>query len=355
MEKKEQMKKEEFITLIHDVVKEALKEMGAVETRKGVVFETPETKAEEIEKLSPEEKLAKFFTEGVFAKNEAVVKDLGGSVGSQGGYLIPTEFSKEIIQELNQLTPMRKYATIFPVGSRTGEIPAEATKPVATRGTENAPANQSDPVFSQLTWALTRIDVFTALSKELIKDTPINIVAYIRKAFADAIAVKENADFTNGTGTNEPLGIRSATITTVAPITAGSISYDDVVNLKYGVPAQYRRNLVLMTSTKGIERLRQIKDTQGRPIFDPEKEQILGMKIVENPDIPENLGAGANETEIYVGDFSYYYVFEDGQIEIVATTEGGAMRNNQIWIAAFKRDDGKPVLTTPFVKFTGLV
>ena len=153
------------------------------------MFETPEVSASQVEKMSPEEKFATFF-KAVLVKDNAVVKDLGGGTGASGGYLIPREFAKEIIQELNKLTPMRQYATIYPVSSRVGEIAKETVKPQASRSGENQPAYQSENQFGQLTWALTRIDVFTAMSRELVADTPINITEFVRKSLAEAIAEK---------------------------------------------------------------------------------------------------------------------------------------------------------------------
>lgn len=359
--KDKELSNKDFIDLITQGVSEAIKELEAKNIdRKGVVFSTPKTDAVDIEKLSPKEKLNKFFVEGVFAKNGAVVKALGGGTGSTGGFLVPTEFAKAIITELPALSPIRAAGNVFPVGGAKGDLPKTTAKPTYSWGSENTDFAESDPTLGQLTWSLNRLNILTKFSQELATDAVFDVGAYLKKLFVEQFAAIENAAFTNGTGTGQPEGFRIATgITSVVPTVANTIGYNDIVALLYAIPAAYRAGASFITSTLGMERIKQIKDTTGRPIFDPNSSKLMGKNVIENPDIPENLTNGAgtpvyDATEVWVGNFKFYYIFDSGQFEIKSTEEGAAMVAHQIWLASSGRLDGKVALTSPFAKLENL-
>lgn len=351
----------EFIELITQGVAEAIKEIDAKAIdQKGVVFNTQKTDATEIEKLSPSEKLNKFFIEGVFAKNGAVVKALGGGTGGAGGYLVPTAFAKSIIEELPALSPIRAQSSVFPVGGSKGDVPKLTVKPTYSWGSENVDFAESDPAFGQLTWSLNRLNILTKFSQELATDSVFNVGAFLKGLFVKQFAAIENTAFTNGTGTGQPQGFRTATgVTSVVPTVANAVGYNDIVSLLYAIPAAYRAGSSFITSTLGMERIRQIKDTTGRPIFNPESNKLMGRTIIENPDIPENLTNGAatpvfDATEVWLGNFTFYYIFDSNSFEIKSTEEGAAMVAHQIWLASSGRLDAKVALTTAFAKLENL-
>ncbi len=347
----------EFLDLVGQGVKEAIKDVdvGDVE-RKGILL-SPADKKTNLE-LTVRDKINKFFVDGVFANNIEIAKDLGEGVGSAGGYLVPTELSKAIIEGLPELSPVRLLSTVIPVGTATGTFPSLATRPVYSWGTENAAIAQSDAVFGELPWGLNDLNIFTKLSRQLAADAIFDVGKYLEGLFVEQFAAAENFAFTNGTGSGQPEGFRNATgITSIALATANTLAYKDIVSATYGIKARYRANSVFMTSTLGMERIKQLVDSNGRPIFDPNSTTLMGKPVIENPDIPENLSNGAttpvfDATELWFGNFSYYYIFDSNSFEVRSTMEGTAMQYNQIWIASTGREDAKVALPEAFVKIS---
>jgi len=361
-EKKIQLTMKEFEELIAESIKKAVSDLGLDKVdRKFGVFPTPDDPdGKKVQELSPEEKVLKFF-KAVVSRDYmtlAELKALGETTDTAGGYLVPPEFRAQLVEELPKITVMRNVATVVPVNSPAGNMPTVTAKPTVTIGSENTAITETSASFGQITWQLQRLNALIPISRELLMDAKVDIVALIRRWFAEAIAQKEDELFTNGSGTGEPLGFRNAT--GVASVTYDSTKpYDVIVDLIAQIPHQYRKKCVFMTSPKGESILMKIKDAQGRPIFTQAQDggiRILGYPLIINANIPENLGANSNETEIWFGDFSYYWIFDKGEYSVESTMEGGnAFVNHQVLLKVVNYIDGKPVLTTPFAKMVAVV
>lgn len=94
-------------------------------------------------------------------------------------------------------------------------------------------------------------------------------------------------------------------------------------------------------------------DGNGNKAF-PEMEQglLMGYPIRASTNIPVNLGVGANESEIYFGDWADFYIGEDGQMEFAVATEASwkdtagnqrsAFQENATLLRAILRHDFAP-------------
>jgi HK97 family phage major capsid protein len=138
----------------------------------------------------------------------------------------------------------------------------------------------------------------------------LNLTNYITNLCVRSITIEEETSFIAGAGSTEPTGLRSASVDSVAQASTG-LAYKDMINLTYSLKRQYRKNAVFLTSTAGVKALMNVLDDNKRPIFDPTNNTVLGKPLIETEDIPSNLGSGTDETEIWFGDMSYYYI-KDG-------------------------------------------
>lgn len=369
-DKKVELTNEQFVELIEQAIQSAVDKMGLTKVDKKIgAFPTPEDPdGDEIAKLSPDEKIHKFF-QAVIRNDVEVLKALGEGTATAGGYLVPPEFRAQLIEELPKITVVRNVATIIPVGAPSGNMPRATAKPSVTIGSENTAITETTATFGEITWQLQRLNALLPMSRELVADAKVDIVALIRRWFAEAIAQAEDNYFTNGTGTNEPEGFRT-NLTGVGTVALGDAvsggqapTYDDIVTLISLIEPQYRRNCVFMTSPKGEASLMKVKDNQGRPLFTVAQDggiRILGYRLLVNANIPENLnttGAGNNnETEIWFGDFSYYYIFDKQEYAVESTMEGyGAFEKHQVVMKVTNYVDGKKVLAKPFAVMTGVI
>lgn len=314
-------------------------------------------------KMSKEEKLAKWF-KAKMTGDMATLKALTGGAGS-GEDLLPIEFQADIIDRVvKDPIALRNQVTIVPVTLRSGWFPVGATGiTMAWEANDGAFGNNQSPTFDQMPYKVNRLSGYTAVSRDLINDTPINIYNYLLDQYAIAFVKAENKAIIAGPGTTAPTGIIvDANVKTQAVKTAGKLSSDDVVSLPYAVDVTYREGAVYIADSIAVKAMRLMKDGQGRYLFvdgDLTKgtpTTFNGYKLIEFTDaIPQNLGAGANETNIIFGNLKNYYLFDRKEMGAELNTQSDtAFTNHQVLVKMWERIDGGVAVPKAFVKLTGV-
>ncbi len=191
------------------------------------------------------------------------------------------------------------------------------------------------------------------VSWKLLRTSPQNITKFVATLAARAITDKEEAAFVNGDGAGKPLGIRQTSGITGITQAGADLTYDDVLALYFALPATYRRSAQFITSSKGAQLIHALKDSQNRPIFQPNMplDQLMGKPLLESQDMPANLGTGTNETEIYFGDLFNYWIKDGSQLEMATQDQ---IENLQTKIVIYKYVDGKLTFPAAFMKLTGV-
>ena len=87
------------------------------------------------------------------------------------------------------------------------------------------------------------------------------------------------------------------------------------------------------------------------PVFDIKDQTIFGKELLEVTDIPENLGVGEDETEIYFGDLKEYWI-KDG-VSMLAEKRQVPGRL-QVDLFLYQSVDGILVTTDAWRKMTGV-
>ena len=295
-------------------------------------------------------------------------KDLSVASDSSGGYLVPWEFHAMVIMALEKMPVIRNLATVFPITAKD-EVPAVTNKPQMYWGVENEDFDEGNVTFGNLTLTANLGRVFIPLSRRLAANARVDIVALLSKLFAQAFARGEDNAFINGSGVNMPTGLRHTAlagaetggqIVSIAQRGA-SLTGDDLIDLFYTLPSQYRRNATWLVNDSVIGKIRTLKDQIGQYLwasgFADRPNTILGRPCLEQPWLPVNLGAGSPsvESEIWFGDLSFYYIGDCETMGVESTTTGGtAFRKHQLQIKAWEEIDGKVALADAFAYMTGV-
>ena len=276
-------------------------------------------------------------------------RDLSVASATGGGYLVPTEFRAEVCVELAKMPIMRNIVRIFPIGAKQ-DVPAVTTKPGMSWPGENTAATGTQPVFGSipLTAKLGLAEV--PMSRSLFANAGVDIIQLLTLLFAEAFGAGEDVVIVNGTGSGQPRGFRAdkALVTTVTQAGA-NLAGDDLIDLYHALPSQYRRNGTWLIPDSITNKIRKLKEgTTGNYLWIAglagAPATILGRPVMEQNDIPTNLGSGspANESEIWFGDWTFYYLGENETMGVETTTEGGdAFSKHQVRVKAFEEIDGK--------------
>lgn len=278
-----------------------------------------------------------------------VVNALQVGVDSEGGYLVPDEYERTLVEALEEENIFRKLARIINTASGERKIPVVASKGTANWIDEEGPYEESDDTFSQVTIGANKLGTTIKVSEELINDSVFDLEAYIAREFARRIGAREEDSFFNGDGVGKPLGILAETGGAEVGVTAASataITADELMDLFYSLKAPYRKNAVWVMNDSTVKAVRKLKDQTGQYLWQPAltagtPDTLLGRPVYTSAYMPA-VAAGAKS--IAFGDFKYYWIADRQGRSFKRLNELYAA-TGQIGFVGSQRVDGK--LTLP--------
>lgn len=267
---------------------------------------------------------------------------------SEGGYLVPDEYEKKLVEALQDEVFFRSLATVIRTSSGDRKIPIVTSRGEAAWIDEGGQFPESEDSFGQTSIGAYKLATMIKVSDELLNDSVFNIEAYISKEFGRRIGAKEEEAFFIGDGSGKPTGLFHTTggADTGVTATSTSITFDDVMDLYYSLRAPYRNKATWLLNDSTVKAIRKLKDGNGNYIWQPsvkegEPDRILNRPYRTSIYVPE-LAAG-NRVMAF-GDYSYYWIADrQGRSfkrlnELYATT-------GQVGFLASERVDGKLILS----------
>jgi len=267
---------------------------------------------------------------------------------SEGGYLVPDEFERTLIEALQEENIFRQLANIITTSSGDRKIPVVASKGTASWVDEEGAIPESDDAFGQVSIGAYKLATMIKVSEELLNDSVFNLESYIAKEFARRIGAKEEEAFFVGDGSGKPTGILNATGGADLGITAASataITVDEVMDLFYSLKSPYRKSAVFVMNDATVKAIRKLKDGNGQYLWQPsitagQPDTILNRPVKTSAYVPTI--ASAKKT-IAFGDLGYYWVADRQGRSFQRLNELYAA-TGQVGFKATQRVDGKLIL-----------
>lgn len=277
-----------------------------------------------------------------------VMNALQVGTDSEGGYLVPDEFERTLVEALEEQNIFRTLAHVIQTSSGDRKIPVVASKGSASWVDEEGAIPESDDSFGQVSIGAYKLGTMIKVSEELLNDSVFDLEAYISREFARRIGNKEEEAFFTGDGTGKPLGVLAETGGAEVGVTAAAASAftaDEIFDLFYSLKAPYRRSAVFVMNDASVKALRKLKDNNGQYLWQPSltagaPDTLLNRPVYTSAFMPA-LAAGAKS--ILFGDLSYYWV---------ADRQGRSFRRlgelyaptGQVGFLATQRVDGRLIL-----------
>ena len=301
----------------------------------------------------------------------AVRAAMSTTTGSQGGFTVSTTIASALADALKGYGWMRQVAHQI-----TTERGDDLNWPSSDGGAEvgellaqNAAAAALDPSFGTRPLNAYKFSSKSvAVPLELVQDSSFDIVSFVLRRLRARIGRKQNQLFTTGSGVSEPTGI--VTASSAGKIGAAgqtvTVTYDDLVDLadsvdeaSLGMPDAAESDVDVepgwMFSQTTRKIIRKVKDTNGRPIWNPSfddggraggKAQLLGHPVNINNDMP---APGANAKSILFGDLASYLIRDALEFTFFRMTDSAYALNGQVGFFAVARAGGN-LLDTAAVK-----
>ena len=292
----------------------------------------------------------------------AIRNAMSTTTTTEGGHTVPTEVAAMVVDALKAYGGMRQLAqTITTAGGNPLNYPtSDGTSEVGEIVAENAAAT-----LGEMTFGVAAVNPYKYSSKkialpwELIQDSAIDVVQFVVDRLATRLGRIINQHYTTGTGSSQPFGVmaRAATGKTGATGTTVTATYDDLIDLIHSVNSVYRaRSATFMFKDLTLAILRKVKDTSGRPIWNPGNDTgidsgapstLCGYQYVVNDDVAT---MAANAKSIAFGDFSQFVIRDVAGSMVMRRFDDSAFAlNGQVGFCGWLRT-GSNLLDTAAVK-----
>lgn len=294
-------------------------------------------------------------------------KTLQGAIDSAGGHLVPADFQAELIKKAATLATIRPNARVIQTSRDIATWPSVeyTTDDMYTSGVRltwagELPASATTIRVTEPTFGMKQIPIHTAmasmpLSNDLLEDSAFDVFGIGAELFAEAFTLGEEDSFINGDGVAQPLGLLGITpdatngLTKVSVETAGTIGSDDILDLYWAVPAQYRPQAGwwLESATGAI--LDKLQDSYGRYIMSslmsgslatPQVDVIKGKPVHYAEFMPSQESGGF---PIIFGDMKGYFIVDRVGLSIQRFTDSKYAELNSSLLLGRKRVGGQLV------------
>jgi HK97 family phage major capsid protein len=262
---------------------------------------------------------------------------------SLGGYLVPIEFSNEIIRLENEEAIIRGLARIFPMSTEVRNLPKQLTDVTVTWTAEGVAKTETNPTFAQLTQTAKKLAAIVKMTDELLEDESVGVDQFVQALVAEAMAREEDriAFVGDVSGNSDPFnGVYFASgVTSVTMDGAANLIFDDVIDLIMAINAKYRTGATLVTSTDGLKLIMKLQDANNNYLWAPPT-QVTPANIWGYPyKISDQIGStiDTDHTAILFGNWKKnYFVSDRGGLEVKSSISASDPSNTQ---SAFLEDE----------------
>jgi HK97 family phage major capsid protein len=227
---------------------------------------------------------------------------------------VPEEMWQGIVDAQKMYNALRQTRAEVMTTSDGRDMPIPTANDTSNSGellSENSQATEQDITFgSKNLVAYMFSSKIIRVSMQLLQDSAIDIEAYLQAKLAERVGRVTADYFTTGSGSGQPEGIiTGATVGKTASGTS-AITYDEILDLVHAVDPAYRMNAEFQFNDEVLKALKQLKDSENRPLWLPgtqmrEPDTINGYPYSVNQNMA---GLSANNKTVAFGDFSNYKI-----------------------------------------------
>ena len=201
----------------------------------------------------------------------AVMNALQIGTDSEGGYLVPDEYERTLVQGLEEENVLRSLCTVIQTSSGDRKIPIVASHGTASWVDEEGAIPESDDVFGQISIGAHKVATMIKVSDELLQDSVFDIENYISAEFARRIGAAEEEAFITGDGSGKPTGLLHATLGAGTGVTTAgnAVTADEVIDLVHSIKSVYRKKAVFLMNDSTIKAIRKLKSIEGQYLWQP--------------------------------------------------------------------------------------
>lgn len=245
----------------------------------------------------------------------------GESVGADGGFALPPQFTQGIMSLVNAEDSFIRALNAFPTSSDIITVPKDEDAPwsnsaiTAAKTAEGTAITPSKPVVNQLKVPMYGVKSLVHVDEKSLRDMAF-LAAYVERKMAEKIRWKVENYVMNGTGENEPLGILNAPgLLALADVnsTATTIGGEDVIAME--ALSLLGNGGFWIVHPTALPQVRTLKSgSGGYPLYTTDFKQAVGGGLLGYPLYKSFASKPLNTTGdiLFVKPDGYFLAFEAG-------------------------------------------
>jgi HK97 family phage major capsid protein len=305
---------------------------------------------------------SKLLSQGARSLSDAETRALQADSDTAGGFTVaPQQFVSQLIKDIDNMVFIRQRATKFRLASSDSMGAASlAADPADADWTTEIATGSED---SAMSFGKRELNPHPLAKRLKVSNKLLRLVsgtdALVRDRLAYKFAVSQEKAFMTGSGSNQPLGIFTASangVSTARDVSNGNAAtaptMDGLIAAKYSLKGQYWNRADWIFHRDVLAVVSKLKDGDGQYMWresvrEGEPDRLLGRPVMMSEYAPNTLTTG-----LYVGilgDFSNYWIADALDMQVQVLKELYAETNQTGYIGRLETD-GMPVLAEAFAR-----
>lgn len=249
-------------------------------------------------------------------------KSLSAGIDTDGGFLISKTTSKQIIKTLEEISPMRKLASIEQISTSSLDVIEDYDKAQAGWTSETKAVSDTEtPKINKRNIPVFELFAQPSATQKLIDDSSIDIEKWLAEKLINSFSRLESQAFIKGDGASCPRGILTyqdgkewGRIEQIKTGNDTALDADNLFNLYFKLKETYTNNASFLMNRFTLHQIRTLKDkNSGRYLWNPgisegTPDTLLGVRVYESSDMPI---VEKNALAIALADFKQAYKIVD--------------------------------------------
>jgi HK97 family phage major capsid protein len=250
----------------------------------------------------------KAFKSWMRTGDDAVLKTMS-STNADGGYSIPEEWDRSLLNLMRDQNVMRQLCNVFSVGSEDyKKLVNIHGSTVGWVGETSTRSNTNTAQFAALTPVFGEVYALAHATQKILDDSIFDLGSWLVGEIGDDAAAAEESAFIQGNGVNRPKGFLAYNVVSTADATRsfGDIQYvpsgaagawatnkpaDAIIDLIYSMKSGYRNGAAFVGPKAVYQGVRKFVDANNAYIWQPslqagEPASLLGYPTHESESMP---------------------------------------------------------------------
>lgn len=272
-----------------------------------------------------------------------------------GGYLVPNGFLNEIIKNMVEITPFRKFARVIPTTKKAVDVNKRTTEPTAYWTGEGESTTETQSKYGSEELPTHKLTAEIHITDEMLGDAAFNMESEINSDAAEQFAKAEGTAFITGNSVKKPEGILTnssvgAYASGIADALAGDPFFEIQGEFKTGYVMDSRLRWMFNAKTLW-QHIRTLKDGTGQYLLQTGLKlgvpnMVAGRQYIIAPDMPD---VAAGTYPVALGDWrAGYYILDRKTMTMIRDPYTQASAGKVVFY--FKRRVGGQVVKAEAIK-----